>query len=129
MPSPYGPLTVIVNPHAGKRRVGEEIPELERTLRARDLPYTLRRTEGRGDAGRFARRSRKQVRRGRGRRTVHGSNRMIGPGGSPAAPDAVLGVGRRSGNDFIGLGLPGTRAACHLTGETLPAHVQTRRSP
>ena len=55
MPSPYGPLTVIVNPHAGKRRVGEEIPELERTLRARDLPYTLRRTEGRGDAGRFAR--------------------------------------------------------------------------
>ena len=38
MPSPYGPLTVIVNPHAGKRRVGEEIPELERTLRARTFP-------------------------------------------------------------------------------------------
>ena len=38
MPSPYGPLTVIVNPHAGKRHVGEEVPELERTLRARNLP-------------------------------------------------------------------------------------------
>src|SRR3990172_969156 len=55
MSSPYGPLTVIVNPHAGKRHVGEEIPELERTLRSRDLPYTLLRTEGRGDATRFAR--------------------------------------------------------------------------
>src|SRR4029450_5470897 len=54
MPSPYGELTVIVNPHAGRRRVGEEVPELERTLRSRGLPYRLLRTEGPGDATRFA---------------------------------------------------------------------------
>lgn len=54
MPSPYGELNVIVNPHAGRRRVGEEVPELERTLRARGLPYRLQRTEGPGDATRFA---------------------------------------------------------------------------
>src|SRR5262247_1697822 len=55
MSSPFGPLTVIVNPHAGRRRVGEEIPELERTLRARDLPYRLLLPEGPGDATRLAR--------------------------------------------------------------------------
>jgi YegS/Rv2252/BmrU family lipid kinase len=133
MPSPYGPLTVIVNPHAGKRRVGEEIPELERTLRARDLPYTLRRTEGRGDAGRFAREaleggSRFIVAVG-GDGTVHEVvNGMIGPGGSPAAPDAVLGVvAAGSGSDFIRtFGLPGdaSRACYHLTGDnTYPLDV------
>ena len=56
MSSPYGELTVIVNPHAGKRHVGEEIPELERTLRARGLPYRLLRTRGPGGRRRrFAR--------------------------------------------------------------------------
>src|SRR6184192_3889369 len=55
MASPFGELTVIVNPHAGRRRVGQEIPELERTLQARALPYRLLRTEGPGDATRFAR--------------------------------------------------------------------------
>ncbi|HET7929075.1 MAG TPA: acylglycerol kinase family protein, partial [Actinomycetota bacterium] len=54
MPSPYGELSVIVNPHAGRRRVGEEVPELERTLRARGLAYRLLRTEGPGDATRLA---------------------------------------------------------------------------
>ena len=41
MGSPFGELTVIVNPHAGRRRVGQEIPELERTLQARGLVYRL----------------------------------------------------------------------------------------
>ncbi len=55
MASPFGELTVIVNPHAGRRHVGAEIPELERTLQSRNLPYRLLRTEGPGDATRFAR--------------------------------------------------------------------------
>ena len=52
MSSPFGELSVIVNPHAGRRRVGEEVPELERTLRSRDLPYRLLFTQGPGDATR-----------------------------------------------------------------------------
>jgi len=133
MSSPYGPLTVIVNPHAGKRHVGEEIPELERTLRSRDLPYTLLRTEGRGDATRFAR----EALEGGGRfiiavggdGTVHEVvNGMMGPDAAPVAPDAVLGVvAAGSGCDFIRtFGLPGdaSRACYHLTGDnTYPLDV------
>lgn len=133
MPSPYGPLTVIVNPHAGKRRVGEEIPELERTLRSRDLSYTLLRTEGKGDATRFAR----ETLEGGGRfivavggdGTVHEVvNGMMGPDAAPVAPDAVLGVvAAGSGCDFIRtFGLPGdaSRACYHLTGDnTYPLDV------
>ncbi len=125
--SPYGPLTVIVNPHAGRRRVAEEIPELERTLQARGLPYTLLRTEGRGDATRFAREAieggaRFIVAVG-GDGTVHEVvNGMMGEEG-PLAPDAVLGVvAAGSGCDFIRtFGLPGdaTRACYHLTGDNV----------
>ena len=50
MSSPFGKLTVIVNPHAGRRRVEREIPELERNLRSKGLHYVLLRTEGPGDA-------------------------------------------------------------------------------
>jgi YegS/Rv2252/BmrU family lipid kinase len=133
MPSPFGPLTVIVNPHAGKRRVGEEIPELERTLRARDLPYTLVRTEGRGDATMFARDAlqggaRFLVAVG-GDGTVHEVvNGMVGEDGLPVVPDPVLGVvAAGSGCDFIRtFGLPGdaSRACLHLTGDnTYPLDV------
>lgn len=128
MPSPYGPLTVIVNPHAGKRRVGQEVPELERTLQARELPYTLLRTEGRGDATRFAREALENG--GRflvavgGDGTVHEVvNGMMGDDGAPIAPDAVLGVvAAGSGCDFIRtFGLPGdaSRACFHLTGDNV----------
>jgi len=126
MPSPFGPLTVIVNPHAGKRHVGEEIPELERTLQARGLTYALRRTEGRGDATRFAREA-----LGAGARflvAVGGDgtvnevvNGMFDDDGRPLAPAAVLGVvAAGSGCDFIRtFGLPGdsSRACLHLTGD------------
>lgn len=125
--SPFGPLTVIVNPHAGRRRVAEEIPELERTLQARGLPYTLLRTEGRGDATRFAREAleggaRFLVAVG-GDGTVHEVvNGMMGEEG-PLVPDAVLGVvAAGSGCDFIRtFGLPGdaTRACYHLTGDNV----------
>jgi YegS/Rv2252/BmrU family lipid kinase len=126
MPSPFGPLTVIVNPHAGKRHVGDEVPELERTLRARGLPYTLLRTEGRGDARRFAR----EALEGGGRflvavggdGTVHEVvNGMLDPDGVPVVTDPVLGVvAAGSGCDFIRtFGLPGdsSRACLHLTGD------------
>src|SRR3990170_6668093 len=133
MSTPFGELTVIVNPHAGKRRVGEEIPELERTLRSRGLPYRLLRTEGRGDATRFAREALEAG--GRfivavgGDGTVHEVvNGMFDERGSPVVPDAVLGVvAAGSGCDFIRtFGLPGdaTRACLHLTGDnTYPLDV------
>lgn len=133
MSTPFGELTVIVNPHAGKRRVGEEIPELERTLRARGLPYRLLRTEGRGDATRFAREAleaggRFLVAVG-GDGTVHEVvNGMLDAEGRPVVEGAVLGVvAAGSGCDFIRtFGLPGdaTRACYHLTGDnTYPLDI------
>lgn len=127
MASPFGALTVIVNPHAGRRRVAQEVPELERALRARGLAYTLLRTEGRGDATRYAREAleggaRFLVAVG-GDGTVHEVvNGMMGEEG-PLVPDAVLGVvAAGSGCDFIRtFGLPGdaTRACYHLTGDNV----------
>jgi YegS/Rv2252/BmrU family lipid kinase len=133
MPTPFGELTVIVNPHAGRRHVGQEVPELERTLRARGLPYRLVRTQGRGDATRFAREAleaggRFLVAVG-GDGTVHEVvNGMFDDEGKPIVPDAVLGVvAAGSGCDFVRtFGLPGdaTRACNHLTGEnTYPLDI------
>ncbi len=133
MSSPFGELTVIVNPHAGKRHVGQEIPELERNLRARGLAYHLLRTQGRGDAVRFAREAleggaRFLVAVG-GDGTVHEVvNGMLDGDGRPVAEDAVLGVvAAGSGCDFIRtFGLPGdaTRACLHLGGDnTYPLDV------
>ncbi len=132
MGSPFGPLTVIVNPHAGRRRVGEEIPELERALRARELEYTLLRTEGPGDATRFARQAlesgcRFLVAVG-GDGTVHEVVNGMFQDDRPLAPGAVLGVvAAGSGCDLIRtFGLPGdaTRACLHLTGDsTYPMDV------
>ncbi len=133
MPSPFGALTVIVNPHSGRRRVGEEIPELERTLRARGLDYTLKKTDGPGDATRFAREAleaggRFLVAVG-GDGTVHEVvNGMFDDAGKPIVQDAVLGVvAAGSGCDFVRtFGLPGdvTRSCSHLPGEnTYPLDV------
>jgi YegS/Rv2252/BmrU family lipid kinase len=132
MPSAFGPLTVIVNPHAGKRRVGAEIPELERTLQARGLAYELRRTEAPGDATRFAREAlddgcRFLVAVG-GDGTVHEIVNGMIEDGKPIVPDAVLGVvAAGSGCDLVRtFGLPGdvTRSCQHLLGEnTYPLDV------
>ncbi len=132
MGSPFGELTVIVNPHAGKGHVGEEIPELERTLQARGLAYRLLRTEGRGDATRFATEALKNGARfvvavgGDG--TVHEVVNGMFEEDSPIIDEAVLGVvAAGSGCDFIRtFGLPGdaTRACFHLTGDnTYPLDV------
>jgi diacylglycerol kinase (ATP) len=133
MGSPFGELTVIVNPHAGRRRVGQEIPELERTLQARGLAYRLFRTEGPGDATRFAREAlssggRFVVAVG-GDGTVHEVvNGMFGEDGTTIVPQPVLGVvAAGSGCDFVRtFGLPGdvTRSCQHLLGEnTYPLDV------
>lgn len=133
MSSPFGELTVIVNPHAGTRHVGEEIPELERTLRAGGLEYRLLRTRGRGDATRFAREA--LERGGRfvvavgGDGTVHEVvNGMLDGEGKPVGDDPVLGVvAAGSGSDFVRtFGLPGdsTRACHHLEGDnTYPLDI------
>lgn len=127
MTSPFGPLTVIVNPRAGRGRVAEEVPELERQLRAKGLEYTLRSTEGPGDATRLAREA---VQAGArflvavgGDGTVHEVvNGMMGEEG-PLAPDLVLGVvAAGSGCDLVRtFGLPGdaTRACHHLVGDSV----------
>jgi diacylglycerol kinase (ATP) len=133
MPSPFGKLTVIVNPHAGRRRVEREIPELERNLRAKRLDYVLLRTEGPGDATRFAR----EALEGGGRFVVavggDGTvnevvNGMLDAEGNPVGEDPVLGVvAAGSGSDFVRtFGLPGdaTRACGHLVGDnTYPLDV------
>ncbi len=134
MASPFGELTVIVNPHAGRGHVSQEIPELERTLRARDLPYRLLRTDGPGDATRFAR----EALEGGGRflvavggdGTVHEVVNGMFADGKPLVDDAVLGVvAAGSGCDMVRtFGLPGdaTRACNHLTGDnTYPLDIGT----
>ena len=132
MPSAFGPLTVIVNPHAGKRRVGAEVPELERALRARGLPYDLRTTDGPGDATGFARDAleaggRFVVAVG-GDGTVHEVVNGMMEDGRAIADEAVLGVvAAGSGCDLVRtFGLPGdvTRSCQHLLGEnTYPLDV------
>src|SRR5262245_65899115 len=116
MSSPFGELSVIVNPHAGRRRVGEEVPELERTLRSRGLPYRLLFREGPGDATRLARSALEAG--GRFVVVVGGDgtvnevvNGMLDDEGKPLVPDPVLGVvAAGSGSDFVRtFGLPGGR--------------------
>jgi diacylglycerol kinase (ATP) len=133
MSSPFGEATVIVNPHAGRRHVAEEIPELERTLRSRGLAYRLVRTQGRGDTTRFARAAAEGGARfvvavggdGTVNEVVNG---LLREDGTPISAGTVLGVvGAGSGCDFIRtFGLPGdvTRACHHLTGDnTYPLDV------
>ena len=131
MPSPYGPLTVI-EPARGQAAGRGGDPRAGAHPARPDLPYTLRRTEGRGDAGRFARRrSRgKQIRRGRGRRRdgPRGRERHDRPGRLAGRPRrGARGRGGGSGSDFIRtFGLPGdaSRACYHLTGDnTYPLDV------
>jgi diacylglycerol kinase (ATP) len=123
----FGELTVIVNPHAGRRRVGEEVPAIERALAERRLPYRLVSTTGRGDATRLAQEA---LRRGGrylvavgGDGTVHEVVNGMFDGGRPIVADPVLGVvAAGSGCDLVRtFGLPGdsTKACEHLAGNNV----------
>ncbi len=121
--SPFGPLTLIVNPGAG-RRTQAAVPTIERTLRSLGLDHQLRTTEGPGDATRLARRaldegSRFVVAVG-GDGTVHEVVNGMLTADRPAVPDPVLGVvASGSGCDFIRtFGLPSrpAEAAGRLAG-------------
>ena len=105
--SPFGPLTVIANPQAGRRRVRAAVPTVRRSLEALGLEHEVHLTERPGDASRLARRaleggSRFLVAMG-GDGTVHEVvNGMFDDGDSPLVPEPVLGVvAAGSGCDFI----------------------------
>jgi diacylglycerol kinase (ATP) len=123
--SPFGELVVIANPRAGRGRVGQELPELERQLLARRLAYQVRETEGPGHATALAREAlhdgvRFLVAAGGDGTVQEVVNGML-EGDRPVAGDAVLGVvAAGSGSDFVRtFGLPGdaARAARHLEGD------------
>jgi YegS/Rv2252/BmrU family lipid kinase len=124
--SPFGPLVVIVNPRAGRGRVGQELPELERQLQAAKLTYRFAETTGPGDATALAREA-----------LAGGERFLVAVGGDgtvnevvngmieddrPVNENAVLGVvAAGSGSDFVRtFGLPGDviRAARHLAGHS-----------
>lgn len=124
MSSPFGPLVLICNPHSGRGTVGRALPEVERSLRERELEYEIRHTERRGHAIEIARAALESGRRflvamgGDG--TIHEVvNGMISRD-EAIDPEAVLGVvAAGSGSDFIKtFGLPAapTVAVSHLDG-------------
>jgi len=120
--SPFGPLSLIVNPRAGGRSGTRRLDHLRRTLDEAELTHDVLATERPGDATRLAANA-----LGEGGRflvavggdgTVHEVvNGMLGPDGDPVAPDAVLGVvAAGSGCDFIRtFGLPAEPRAAALS--------------
>jgi YegS/Rv2252/BmrU family lipid kinase len=125
--SPFGDLVLIANPRAGRGRVGQELPELERQLIAHKLAYRIVETEGPGHAIRLAREALEAGTRflvaAGGDGTVHEVVNGMIDRDRPVAPDAVLGVvAAGSGSDFVRtFGLPGdaVKAVRHLEGERL----------
>ncbi|MEX0753914.1 MAG: diacylglycerol kinase family protein [Actinomycetota bacterium] len=125
--TPFGELTVIVNPHAGRHRVAQQIPALEKALADRGLPYALEVTRSPGEATAIARRAleaggRFLVAVG-GDGTVHEVVNGMFADGEPIVEDPVLGVvAAGSGCDLVRtFGLPGdtTRSCAHLTGDNV----------
>ena len=125
MSSPFGPLALICNVRAGRGGVGKALPEVESELRARDLDYTIHRTEAPGHAAEIARGfleegNRFVVAMG-GDGTVHEVVNGMLVDDKPVAPDAVFGVvGAGTGCDFIKtFGIPATprSAVRHLDGD------------
>ncbi|MGH9179226.1 MAG: diacylglycerol/lipid kinase family protein [Acidimicrobiales bacterium] len=127
MPSPFGPLALIVNPRAGRR--GEaRLGQLREALAGAGLDHDLWPTAGPGDATRLARRlltdeGRRFLVAVGGDGTVHEVvNGMLDDEGRPHAAEAVLGVvGAGSGCDYIRtFDLPaGPAAAARLGGEVV----------
>jgi diacylglycerol kinase (ATP) len=127
VPSSFGPIVLIVNPAAGRGRVGSQLPEVEQTLQAKRMPYRVFTTAGPKDATRAAsdalRSGDRFIVAMGGDGTVHEvvngmivDDRLINP-------NAVLGVvAAGSGSDFVKtFGLPedAVRACNHLEGPNL----------
>ena len=127
MTSPFGPLVLIANPRAGRGKVGEALPKIERILTDTGLDYRVVRTTHPGHATQAARDAllggeRYLVAAG-GDGTVHEVVNGMIAGDQPVAADAVLGVvAAGSGSDFVrSFGLPGdaVEAAHHLAGDSV----------
>jgi diacylglycerol kinase (ATP) len=125
--SPFGPLVLIANPRAGRGKVGEALPRIERILTDTGLDYRVVRTTHPGHATQAARDAllggeRYLVAAG-GDGTVHEVVNGMIAGDQPIAADAVLGVvAAGSGSDFVrSFGLPGdaVEAAHHLAGDSV----------
>jgi len=125
--SPFGPLVLIANPRAGRGKVGEALPKIERILTETGLGYRVVQTTHPGHATQAAREAlqggeRYLVAAG-GDGTVHEVINGMIAGDQPIVPDAVLGVvAAGSGSDFVrSFGLPGdaVQAAHHLAGDSV----------
>ena len=127
MTSPFGRAVLIANPRSGRGRVGQEMPEVERTLLSKGLDYRIVETTGVGDATHLAAEA---LRGGErflvavgGDGTVHEVVNGMFEGDLPLAADAVLGVvAAGSGCDFVktfGLPQDAAKAVAHLTGDSL----------
>ena len=129
MTSPFGPLVLIANPHAGRGRVDAALPRVEQVLRSENLGYRIVRTTHPGHATETAREALQSGERflvavgGDG--TVHEVVNGMLEDGRPLVPDAVLGVvAAGSGCDFVrSFGLPGDaeQAAGRLAGDGVRA--------
>jgi diacylglycerol kinase (ATP) len=127
MGSSFGPLVLIVNPHAGRGRVATQLPELERTLHAKGFQYRVAMTGGPGEATQLAREAllageRFLVAVG-GDGTIHEVVNGMFQDDRPVDSNAILGVvAAGSGCDFVKtFGLPedAVRACNSLEGTNL----------
>ncbi len=130
--SRFGQITLICNARSGNGGVGKALPEVEKNLQLRELPYEILRTEGPGHATTLAREA-----------LARGSRFLVAMGGDgtvqevvngmiendqAVAPDAVLGViAAGTGCDFIKtFGIPAmpAHAVAHLDGdESFPIDI------
>ncbi|MPZ70667.1 MAG: YegS/Rv2252/BmrU family lipid kinase [Actinobacteria bacterium] len=122
--SPFGTITLICNSRSGNGGVGKALPEVEKNLKLRELPYEVFHTEGPGHATQLAREalergSRFLVAVG-GDGTVHEVVNGMIVDDKAVNPEAVLGVvAAGSGSDFIKtFGIPAmpAHAVSHLDG-------------
>ena len=132
MSSPFGPITLICNAHAGRGGVGKCLPEVRAKLEERGLSYEVRYTEGASHATVIAREaleggSRFLAAMG-GDGTIHEVVNGMLKDDRPIVDDAVLGVvASGTGSDFIRtFGLPNmpAHAVAHLDGpESFPIDI------
>lgn len=125
MTSPFGPLTLVVNPLAGRGKVSRAIPEMIDHLEQRGLEYELRETDGPGHATEITRGALLEGKRfvvavgGDG--TIHEVVNGMLKDDRPIIEEPVLGVvAAGTGCDFIKtFGVPAMtpHAVSHLDGD------------